>query len=101
MAITISYFTFFHLPMISEYLFIISLISSDCLSMGFPSVPMSLQVVAALIDSVSLERDFKSSDNFLALLRSSCNSDEINSSLTDKILEPSFTIYNDILTLKT
>ena len=75
--------------MISEYRFMISLISSDCLSIGFPSVPMSLHVLAALIDSVSLERDFKSSDNFFARFRSSCNSDEISSSLTEDVSETS------------
>ena len=66
------------------------MISSDCLSIGLPSVPMSLHAVAALIDSVSFERDFKSSDNFFALFRSSCNSDEINPSLTEDVSDPSW-----------
>ena len=78
-----------HSPIILEYRFIISLISSDCLSIGRPSVPTSLHAVAALIDSVSLESDFKSSDNFFALFRSSCNSDEINPSLTEEVSDPS------------
>ena len=76
----------------SEYRFIMALISSDCLSIGFPSGPTSLPVVAALIDSVSIERDFRSSESFNALFRSSFSSDEIVSSPKEDLPEtsPSF-----------
>ena len=78
--------------MISEYRFIISLISSDCLSIGLPSGPMSSPEVAALMDSVSIDRDFKSSESFFALSRSSCSSEDISSSLTEDVSDspPSF-----------